>query len=105
MMLEFTFPFGPFYHYDPPTKDSLGDQPLLGDPLDNRYVRVAPSGVGGEGLFARTDIPPDTVVALMSGFVYTKEEMDKLKSEQRKDFAERGLEPWDREMVAASMYR
>lgn len=106
MKLECTPPSGPFYHYDPPTKESLGDQPLLGDPLDNRYVYVAPSELGeGEGLFAKTDIPPHTAVALMSGFPYTNEEMDQLKNEQHAAFTEKGVNPWDPEALGASMYR
>jgi hypothetical protein len=29
-VLQLTEPSGPVYHYNPPSKDSFGDQPLLG---------------------------------------------------------------------------
>jgi hypothetical protein len=30
LVLKFTDPSGPTYHYNPPTNSSLGDQPSLG---------------------------------------------------------------------------
>ena len=59
---------------------------LTGDPLDNRYVyldRSAQFPLAGEGLFAREDIPPDTVFVLYGGHILTDAEMkDFLKEEQ-----------------------
>ena len=37
----------------------------------------------GEGLFAREDIPPDTVFVLYSGHILTSVEMDNFRKEER----------------------
>ena len=44
MRLEFSEPSGgPAYRYKPPSADSFGDQPLVGDPIENRYLYLNPS--------------------------------------------------------------
>ena len=50
--------------------------PHLPDPLESQMVRVSDSGVegGGEGLFANTDIPSDSIVAFYNGIRMTPEE-------------------------------
>ena len=56
-----------------------------GDPLDNRYVRLDSSmefPSAGEGLFAREDIPPDTVFALYGGHILDKVEMENFRKEE-----------------------
>ena len=56
-----------------------------GDPLDNRYVRLDRSmefPSAGEGLFAREDIPPDTVFVLYGGHILNKVEMDNFRKEE-----------------------
>ena len=56
-----------------------------GDPLDNRYVYLNRSmelPLAGEGLFAREDIPPDTVFVLYSGHILTSEEMENFRKEE-----------------------
>ena len=79
------------YHYEKPTAHSFGDQPLVLDPLDNKYVRLGDSGfhtgetsqgTGQNGAFANIDIPPGTMIAHNNGYQYTKKEMDELKQEQ-----------------------
>ena len=38
MNVKFSHTRGPSFHYDPPTKDSFGDQPHERDPLDKKYI-------------------------------------------------------------------
>ena len=60
------------FHYEKPKKNSFGDQPKITDILDQNYVYVQKSNAYaniGEGLFAKVDIPKDTVYATYNGFV------------------------------------
>ncbi len=68
--LEFSQPKGPKFHYEPPTQNTLGDQPLLRDPLDKKYVILKNSTrfpLAGEATYAARDVPKDTVFALYVG--------------------------------------
>ena len=58
--------------------------PLLADPYERLWVEVAKSTVqgGGDGLFARRDIPPDTVVSFYHGLVYKPGEEVEVEVEQ-----------------------
>ena len=54
-ILDFHEPFGPIYHYEPPTNETFGDQPHLRDPLDKKYVTIKTSKGfenAGEGAYA-----------------------------------------------------
>ena len=57
-----------------PTNSSFGDQPLLRDPLNKKYVNVKSSEIlpkpEEEGLFALKDIQPNTVIVLYSGMIF-----------------------------------
>ena len=35
-VLNFSIPSGPYFHYDPPTSNSLGDQPTLGRSMTDK---------------------------------------------------------------------
>ena len=75
--LKFSDPSGPFYHYNPASPDSFGDEPLVGDPLDNRYTYLNKSEkypLAGEGMFAREKVPAGTVYSLFGGKMYSWEE-------------------------------
>ena len=88
-VIEFSAPLSrQEYHYERPTSKSFGDQPLVVDPLDDKYIRLGDSafetdessqGSGQNGAFANVDIPPGTMIGHNNGFIYSKEEMDALK--------------------------
>jgi hypothetical protein len=76
------------YHFEKPTSKTFGDQPLVLDPLERKYVRLGESdlntgeksqGIGQNGAFANVDIFPETVIAHNNGYILTKEEMRTLK--------------------------
>jgi len=64
------------YQHWPSSNCDMPGPPHLPDPLESQMVRVANSGVegGGQGLFANTDIPTDTIVAFYNGIRMTPEE-------------------------------
>ena len=79
------------YHFERPTAATFGDQPLVVDPLDEKYIRLGGSnfdtgensqGTEQNGAFANRDIPPSTMLAHNNGYILQKREMDKLKLEQ-----------------------
>jgi len=93
MILRFSSPKGPTFHYDPPTKTFFGDQPLVQDPLDKKYIRLAPSvemAAAGEGAWAKTDIPAGTEVVLYGGYVMNKVENKALDRQNRALAEEKG---------------
>ena len=51
------------------TEDVLSTLPLLRDPYEERLTEIRRSGVagGGEGLFAKVDLEPGTLVAIYNG--------------------------------------
>jgi len=57
------------YRFWPSTKDDIRCPPLLGDPYESKFVEVKCSKMegGGEGLFAKVDIPAGTLVAFYNG--------------------------------------
>ena len=60
------------FSHCPASSLAMSVSPLLADPYESRWVEVRQSTVrdGGDGLFARRDIPPDTVVSFYHGLVY-----------------------------------
>ena len=55
------------------------------DPLDNRYVYVAASGVGdesGEGLFAKSFIPANTTFAQYVGLTMADEDYKRIHEKE-----------------------
>ena len=69
------------YHFERPTFNSFGDQPLMIDPLDRKYVRLGISNINTKeksriieqnGAFANIDIPPGTVFAHNNGYILSK---------------------------------
>ena len=43
-VIEFSAPLSSQeYHYERPTVNSFGDQPLVADPLDDKYIRLGDS--------------------------------------------------------------
>jgi len=73
-VLKFSDPVGSVYHYEEPTNVTLGDQPHLRDPLENKYMYIKKSEFNGEGAFAARDLPADLIYANYAGFLYTAEE-------------------------------
>ena len=65
----FTEPQGPYYKRELATYDHVTSDPLLPDPYEARLIKVAASKVpgSGEGLFAKVDIEPNTIVAFYNG--------------------------------------
>lgn len=60
----------PVYSYEPATSTFLTSQPTVMDPLDRRNVYVADSTLGvGDGIFARRDIPAQSLVVAYAGFL------------------------------------
>ena len=76
-ILEFSQPIGPFFHYEPPTNETFGDQPHLQDPLEKKYVYLKHSNLfpeAGEGIFASRNVPANTVYAQYNGMLYNSKE-------------------------------
>ena len=72
--LKFSDPIGPTFHYEEQTNTTLGDQPNLRDPLENKYFSIKKSKFTGEGAFATRDLPANTIYANYGGFLHTKYE-------------------------------
>ena len=109
MTLQFSPPIGPEFHYNPPSKNSFGDQPYERDPLDKKYTYLAPSvdmPLAGEGAWATRDIPAGTTVMLSAGLILTSREMEELNRKYRKDILEeKGLSENSTEFTNTWMYR
>ena len=72
MNLECSPPRGPRFRYRPPDRDSFGDQPGERDPLDKKYLYLAPSRdlpLAGEGAWAARDVAAGTTVGQASSTV------------------------------------
>ena len=85
-VLKISKPRGPTYYYNRPTKLSFGDQPLVQDPLDKKYVnlkksRAFPNATANEGAFAKMDIPSNIICSLYGGLILTKDEDNALSKE------------------------
>ena len=65
----FSEPSGPVLKREIATYDFVTSEPMLRDPYETRMVDARSSGVdgGGDGLFARVDIEPNTVLAFYNG--------------------------------------
>ena len=57
------------YHHDPASHVTISKWPLVRDPWENSMVEVRQSKMeqAGEGLFAKTDLPAKTIIALFAG--------------------------------------
>ncbi|KAK9517597.1 hypothetical protein VZT92_022955 [Zoarces viviparus] len=71
-------PNSPVYLYDKSTSTCIAAHALLPDPYESQRVFVADSLIkgAGEGLFAKTDADPDTVMAFYNGVRITHSEVD-----------------------------
>ena len=60
---------GPERTYSEATEDCLSSFSLLRDPYEAKLVEIGQSSVagGGEGLFAKVDLPAGTLVTLYNG--------------------------------------
>ena len=95
-MLEFSAPLSSTaeeYHFERPTSETFGDQPLILDPLDKRYVQLGESGIntgeksqgiGQNGAFANIDITPGTVISHINGYIFNEMESKILMKKQAK---------------------
>lgn len=57
------------YHHDPASHITISKWPLVRDPWEDSMVEVRQSKMeqAGEGLFAKTDLPAKTIIALFAG--------------------------------------
>ncbi|XP_048826429.1 histone-lysine N-methyltransferase SETD7 [Brienomyrus brachyistius] len=71
-------PDSPIYTYDKSTSSCIGAHCLLQDPYESQRVYVAESLISGagEGLFAKSDAEPNTVMAFYNGVRITHTEVD-----------------------------
>ena len=70
-IFEFSKPSKPGlkYHYKPPIITEFGDQPTVPDELSEDYLDIKMVDEHkGEGLFAKKDIPVDTLIAQYGGY-------------------------------------
>ena len=67
------------YRFTRPNSSSMGYQPLVVDPLDNKYVKIGHSSIETRepsqdykenGAFANRDIPSGTVICHNNGYIY-----------------------------------
>ena len=81
------------FHYKRPGSDSMGDQPFVVDPLDNKYIDIGESSIDtGEdsqsfeenGAFAKVDIPPQTVITHINGYICNRKERYQWRNKQWK---------------------
>ena len=65
----FSQPSGPSYTYEEPDRKKIAKNPLIPDPWESEMVYVKESLLpqGGEGLFAKKDIPQKNLVCLFNG--------------------------------------
>ena len=64
------------------------------DPLQNRYIYIADSKSNpavGESIYAKQDLAPGTMIALLSGFIMPKDEVTELVRKTYEEFDARGL--------------
>ena len=85
-ILEFvnsTSYLGITFRFKRPNLDSMGDQPFVLDPLDNKYINVGQSSIDTDemsqefkenGAFAKEDIPPQTVISHNNGYIVNQKE-------------------------------
>lgn len=63
-------PSEPMVSFQRPTALRYGGDPRIPDPLERRFVYVAPSAVKDDGLFARRNISRGQVISYYSGLIY-----------------------------------
>ena len=77
--------------YKRPDTDSIGDQPFVVDPLDNKYIELGQSSIDTcetsqeykeNGAFAKVDIPPQTVISHHNGYIVNGDERDEWINKQ-----------------------
>ena len=76
-ILTFSRPNGPFFHYEEPSSENFGDQPLEMDPLDKKYLVIKNStsfDSAGQGAFAVRKIEKSQCLAIFSGVIFEKTE-------------------------------
>ena len=66
----------PIFEYRRTTRLDIGDQPTTMDPLEKMSVYIKESQWGDDGLFAKTDIEPNEIVAYYSGIFWNATEME-----------------------------
>ena len=69
LTVEFSIKQGEKLKFSPPSPISLGEQGMLRDRYEESMVYLARSDIpsAGEGLFARKDVPLNTVVSFFNG--------------------------------------
>ena len=94
-IMEFSPPSEQDYHFERPTSETFGDQPLVVDPLDDKYVRLGESNIdtkeksqpkNNNGAFANVDIPPKTIIAHNNGYILTNKEHSQLVRTQKEEY-------------------
>ena len=75
--LTFTPCQGPMFNFDPGNSEIMCKEPLLPDPYENNNVCVKVSKMkgGGEGLFAKVDLPAKKIVSYYNGVKSTEIEI------------------------------
>ena len=70
LKVEFSQPYGPKFHFNPSTNETIGEMPLVQDPYEKITVKVDTSGVpnAGQGLFAVRNIKKGEVLSFYNGF-------------------------------------
>ena len=74
--LDFAPAWGTEFHYSVPSNETFGDQPTVTDPLDDKYVYMSWSGTGGQGIFAKRDIPMGTQFVQYNGLVMDHDQLE-----------------------------
>ena len=81
------------FRYKRPNSDSMGDQPFVIDPLDNKYIDIKQSTIDtGEesqefeenGAFGKENIPPQTVISHNNGYIVNVHERQEWFKDQIK---------------------
>ena len=68
---------GPMLHLDSGKREIIAKEPLIPDPYEQNMVHVKVSKMkgGGEGLFARRDLPKGRIVSYYNGVKATEKEI------------------------------
>ncbi|XP_023348173.1 uncharacterized protein LOC111716891 [Eurytemora carolleeae] len=61
------------YSFEFDSLNSLGSFPTLQDPFEAKYLKVDSSPWGGEGIFARTNLPSDRLIGYFHGIKIPKD--------------------------------
>ena len=76
--LTFTTPMGPIFTPDAGTRDYMCKNPMVPDPYEQNtvFVRKSKMSGGGEGLFAKIDLPSDRIISFYNGIKLTSDEIE-----------------------------